>query len=436
LGKAPPAAIEASAEAQRVLGELARRDLQLTAARNHFEAAVRAGGAVPINEIPLGLVLLRSRLPAERGQGLQLLNKWTKDKTWGAIALRILVEDALEHDDRPALLQAAESLRAHPRVTVGDMPAWLLGLSRADSSRYEAALAQLEKDHAVSPEAAAQLLGWLNKIGRHADAVAWLRTLPPAAMQVPPLAPLAAEAFRGHGDWADLQAWTAGGNWGPETEFLRWTYGLLAARQLHDAARSDELWRTLYSHGQLNTGHALFAASSLYAWGQPADAEALWWRAAEQDGRNAIEALGALARHYQVQRDADGLYRAFRRLHLLQPAEPDIANNFAFYALLVGREQRIAEQVAEQINRYHPANDAYLATRAFALTQQGRFEAAMALLQAKASRAPNSSSLSFAYGLALAGAGRKNEARALLEKLPPTSLTTAEVELIKRSLGD
>jgi tetratricopeptide (TPR) repeat protein len=435
LNKQPADRLATSAEAQRLRGELARRELRLTEARDAFEVALKLDGGRAINEVPLGLILLRSKLAPERQRGLELLGHWTTDREWGPTALRTLLADAIEHNERPAMVRWAEALRGHPAVTVGDMPLWLQALARADATRYAAALAQLEKAHAVSPDAAAQLLGWLNQIGRSEDAVAWMKTLPAPAMHRPPLAALAAEAYRATGAWSELQAWTESADWGPATNFLRWTYGLAAARKLNDAARADEQWRTLYNHAQLNTGHALFAASTLYSWGFATEAEALWWRAGEQDGANAIEALGALARHYQVARDADGEYRAFRRLHLLQPQSPDIGNNFAFFALLLGREQRLAEQVARRNAEQYPENLNYLATFAFVSVQQGRYAEALARLQSKASLSGSSPGLGFVYGLALAGSGRKNEARAILDALPPASLTTSEVELIRQTLA-
>lgn len=435
LAKLPATTVAASPEAQRILGELARRELRFTEALGHFEAALKLEGPAAINEVPLGLILLKSKFPHERQRGLNLLGRWTVDQEWGPTALRTLLSDALERNDPDGMLRWAEQLRAHPQLTVSDMPLWLLAFARAAPDRYQAALAQLEKDHAVSPAAAAQLLGWLNQIGRSSDAVAWLKTLNAPALRVPPLAALAAEAFRANEAWGDLQAWTDTGDWGRDTDFLRWTYGFVAAKMLRDEPRADDLWRTLYSHAQLDTGHALFAASTLYAWGRIAEAETLWWRAADQDGGNAIQALGALARHYQVTRDADGQYRAFRRLHLLQPRDPAIANNFAFFGLLLGREDRLAAKVAQANFEMSPDNDVYLATQAFALVQQDRAAEALKLLQRKAVSAPDPG-LDFAHGLALAKVGRKSEARTLLEGLPPASLTILELDLIKSVLAD
>ena len=435
LERQPPGQIAASPEAQRILGEMARQDQRLTEARTHFEAALRLGGPVAINEVPLGMLLLHSTDASLRQRGLDLLAKWTGDLEWGTVALRQLLDDAMQRNDRDAMLRWAEALRAHPRCTVADMPYWLAAFGRSDEARYRAALAELEKNHAVSPPAAAQLLGWLNTIGRYADAVAWLKTLPQPALRRPPLAALAAEAFRGNGDWGDLLAWTDGGDWGSDTEFLRWTYAYAAASRLPDPARAEELRRTLSSHGQLNGGHALFAASTLFSWGFAREAEALWWLAAEQEGTNAITALGSLVRFYQVNRDAEGQYRAFRRLHSLQPQDAAIGNNFAFYALLLNREQRVAAQVARTNAEQYPDNLDYLATQAFSLTQQGRLADALALLRPKATLAARSPGIAFAYGLALAANGQKAEARPILERIPPATLTTTEVELIKQTLG-
>ena len=436
LASIPPEAQTGSPHVQRLRGELARRRGDLTAAQHYFTAAQRLEGPLAINEVPLGLVLLDSTDGAVRNHGLVLLAKWTADREWGPTALRTLLADAMNQGDRPAIGKWAEALRTHPGCTVADMPACLMALARVDESRYQEVLGNLERDHAATPQAAAQLLDWLNKIGRPADAIRWMRHLPADAMQRPPLAVIAAEAYRASGGWTELKAWTEDRNWGPDAEFLRWTYAMQAARMLADEPAAQALWRTLLSHAQLNGAHALFAAASLYSWGRSEEAVTLWSLAGEQEGKIAIDALGSLARHYQVQRDAEGQYRVFRRLHSLQTQDRDVANNFAFFAALTGREQAVAEKIARANLAAEPANLNYLATCAFTVLQQNRASEALALLRPWAAEASRSPALAFAYGLALAGNGRKAEAQRLLEGLPPSTLTGREVELIKSALID
>jgi len=425
---------EKSGFAQRLLGELARRIGDLSAAKNHFETASRLEGPAAVNEVPLGLVLLDSADAAERQRGIDLLAKWTGDREWGVTALRTLLSDALNRNDRGAMLKWGEALRTNPGCTVSDVPTCLRALSLADAARFAEVIAGMEKDHAVSPRAAADLLGWLNQIGRSDEAVRWMKTLPAQAMHRPPLAVLGAEALRATGAAKELEQWTEGGDWGTEVDFLRWAYGMQAARMLGNDKRAEELRRTLYEHAQLNGVHALFAASTIYGWGRTTEAEALWWRAAEQEGKIAIDALGSLARHYQVKRDADGQYRVFRRWHLLQPQEPAVANNFAFFAALNGREQRLAEQVARENLARDPNNPTYAATYAFALLAQGRAHEARRLLDPMAAEAGKSPALAFAYGLALASTGDRAAAAKLLNAIDPATLTAPETELIKSAL--
>jgi predicted Zn-dependent protease len=425
-----------SPHVQRLRGELARREGRLTPAMHYFEAARRLEGPAAINEVPLGLILLNAADPAERQRGLDLLRKWAADRDWGAAALRMLLEDAFTRDDRPALRQWAAALRAHPACTVADMPRCLLALAKADAPGYAAMLASLKKDHAATPQGAAQLLSWLNQIGRGADAVEWMRTLPAGPMQRPPLVVAAAEALRQAGDWSALRAWTEDKDWGPDANFLRWTYGLQAAHMLGENRPADELWSTLYSHAQVNGVHGLFAASQLYSWGREQEAEDLWWRVADQEGQVATEALGSLARLYQTRRDAEGQYRVFRQLHFLRPQDRAVGNNFAFFAALTDREPRPAEQASRENLAAEPGNPVYAATRAFVLLRQSQAGEALALLRPLASGADKSPALAFVYGLALAGTNRKAEARPLLTGLPPETLTLREVELIKSALAD
>ena len=428
LGKSP--------DAQRLLGEIARREERFDDTKRYFETALQLDGAVAVDEVPLGVILLNAKDPTERQRGVSLLEKWMSDPEWGAVVLRTLLADAQAHGDLVTMEKWAEALRRDSRFTNGDMPNYLATLTRANPSRFAEVLAGLEKDHSANPDSATRLLSWLNQIGQSEEAMRWAKTLPEAALRQPPLALAVAEALRKTAVWPDLQAWTQNGNWGAEGEFLRWAYGMKAARMLGNETSAAELWKTLYSHAQLNGVHALFAGSTLYSWGSEADAEALWWRAAEQEGTTAIEALGSLARHYQVHRDADGQYRVFRRLHVLRPNDASVGNNFSFFAALTGREQRIAEQIARENLKQQPQYPIYVATLAFNLFMQGRAAESLAMLTPLAAKNDPSPAFSLVHGLALAATGKKNEAHALLDKIPVNTLTIREVEIIQTSLGN
>lgn len=429
-----PADIAASAPAQRILGEIARRRFQLTAARDYFLAALHLDGPLAINEIPLGTVLINSTADAERQRGLGLLKKYAVDLEWGTNAMRTLLSDALAHDDRPAMVEWAERLRAHPRCTLGDVPNCLFALFRADATRFKSVLATLEQKHAVNADQVALLLDWLNQIGHPAESVRWALSLPPALTKKPPVIVTVAEAMRRTADWPALNTWIADGDWSHDVEFIRLAYAMLASRHLGDTVRTDQLWRTLQSGAQNNGVRALFTSNLLYSWGWQKESLDLLWSAAEQSGVS-LQALGALARHYQLQRDSVGQYQVFRRLYSLRSQDPDIANNYAFFATLTGNDLNTARKIAEEIYTTSPANSVYRATYAFVLFTQNRTTESLALIEPVAAQWHTSPAVAFAYGLALAGKNRKIEARPILDSIEPATLTLQEVALIKTALN-
>jgi Flp pilus assembly protein TadD len=238
------------------------------------------------------------------------------------------------------------------------------------------------------------------------------------------------------GDWRALQARVSQGDWGEDLDFLRWAYGMLAAHSLGDERRSDELWLQLSNHVQSNTVHAFFAGNTIYAWGMVEKSEALWWRVAEQSNNLALDALGALARHYQVNRDASGQYKVFNQLHVLRPQDEAVSNNLAFFAALTGNREQLAEQLSRENLARDPANKTYRATHSFVLLTRGRASEALKLIKPLAPEAKSSSAVAFAYGLALAATGEKTEAKAVLGALDPAAMTLRETQVIQASLGD
>jgi tetratricopeptide (TPR) repeat protein len=423
-----------SSRGQRILGELSRRQNNWAAARQHFELAGKLDGPAAVNEVPLGIVLLADGTPAERQRGRDLLAKWMEAPQWSVTCERTLLDDAIRRGDKPAMLDLANKLRANPKCTLGDIPVCLQALSLADETRFYEVLAGMKTKHAASAEDAALLLGWLNQIGRSRDAVTWAYTLPAALIQNPPGAVMVAEGLRLNADWDKLQAWTQGGNWGENIDSIRIAYGLLAAKKRGNSVLIGHLWDQLQKRTNDNGGRALFVADNLYAWGMNDEALTLLWKAADQRG-SSLQALGTLARHYQVNRDADGQYRVFRQLLTLRAKDPAILNNYIFFAALTGNNLTTLREQARANFEANPTNPDIRATLAFVLFVQERYPRALEVLQPVVDQWPTSPGIAFVYGLLLARTDTVENAQKVLASIDPTNLTTAEVELIRTTLG-
>jgi hypothetical protein len=432
-------AAQALPRSTRLSGEIARREQHFDDARDKFQAALQTdideGRQSPaIDEIPLGIVCLQTGSAADRSRGQALLAKWATDANWGVEALRALLADATAHRDRDSVSRWADALRVHPKCTLGDIPVCLRAFADFDPARYQAVLAPLEEKSRASPTNAAELLGWLTQIGQGAEAVRWGESLEPAAAGKPPVAQGIAEALRSTRRWTDLQAWVDRADWGHDLGFVGWAYGMLADRQLGDTAKADSLWQSLRTDASTSPAHALFVGDSLYAWGCPKEAAELLWAAAERPDL-AYQALGSLARLYQVQRDAAGQYRAFSRLNSMRPTDRKIANNFVYFAALTDSgSQTHNERVAEDNFTNESGNVVYRSTYAFVLAKAGQASRAMALMEPVSRDWKKSPAVAFAYGAALAGVGRKSEAKEVLDSLNPRALNPQEAELIRAEL--
>jgi tetratricopeptide (TPR) repeat protein len=431
-----PATARESPRALRLAGEVSRRSGHFADARDRFQEALRVdtdahARSVAIDEIPLGIASLQTGAAPDRTAGQALLAKWAPDPSWGVEALRALLADAVAHRDRDAAARWAESLRNHPRCTLGDIPVCLQAFAEFDPERYQAVLAPLEERSRSSPTQAAQLLGWLTQIGQGAEAVRWGESLDPASSRKPPVVVGIAEALRATRRWADLQDWVGRGDWGHDLGFVGWAYGMLAARQLGDGPKADALWQSLNADGSASPAHALFAGDSLVAWGYPTEAATLLWAAADRPDL-AYQALGSLARLYQVQRDAVGQYRAFSRLNAMRPDDRRIANNFAYFAALtdMGSQTR-NESIAEDNFTSEPTNVVYRSTYVFVLARSGQGSRAMALIEPVSSAWKTSPAVAFAYGSALASVGRKSDAKEVLDSLNPGDLGPMEADWIR-----
>jgi predicted Zn-dependent protease len=126
----------------------------------------------------------------------------------------------------------------------------------------------------------------------------------------------------------------------------------------------------------------------------------------------------------------------FRRLHSLRTNDAGIANNFACFAALTGRDLGEAGDIARKNFDQDPHNLLYRSTYALVLLAQDHAGEALTLLEPVAPRWPKSPALALPYGLALAAAGRKTSASEVLHSLDPATLTIQEEAMIKAALAE
>ncbi|MET0263541.1 MAG: hypothetical protein ABW223_11625 [Rariglobus sp.] len=421
-----------SARGRRLSGELARRNGTMDTARKHFEEALRLEPGVAVNEVPLGVTLLVATEPGDRDRGRDLLEKWTSDPQVGAEALRVLLVHSVQRSDQPAMRAQARALRSHPAATRTDVFNSLSALALSDEAEFTTALAEVKHAYAKNEESAAKLIEWLGGTGRASEAIVWSATLPDEFTARPPVAVATADVLRLSEDWSALRARTVNANWG-RLNRVRAGYQLMAERRLGNAVVADRIWETLLADVVTGGGETLFLAGAFYSWGLREEAVKLWWRCAEQPGV-AMAALGSLARHYQLQRDADGLHQTFNRLRALRSGDALIANNFAYLGLVLNRGRDQAYRISRENHLRYPENVLYRSTYCFALRSEGRVTEALELFEAVKEEIATRPEIAFSYGLTLLTAGRKEEAKAMLLRVDGAAVTLEEARIVTEAL--
>jgi thioredoxin-like negative regulator of GroEL len=440
LALLPPAAARASARALRARAEIAEHRGDPAAAREQWAAAVAVDAAtkdpaLAADEIRLGAVLLPSAKAEDRRRGAELLARraLARDQE-GRTALRILLSDSVRRKDSPAVMRWAETLRLHPLCTLEDLRACLLAANLADDAHFAAMLSSVRGTLATSQLRSAELLGWLTQMGRTREAGQWARSMNAADVASPPLFVAVAEALRQGSFWPDLEGWSGAADWSPEVALLQQAYHWEALEQLGKTGEADALMLQLQGRTEGNGPQALLVARMLYSWGRTAPALAILWRISA-DPRAGVGALGMLVRHYQVQRDAFGLYRAFAAWHRLRPQDRMVATGYSFFGSVCGRgNPSELEQVAADNLQADPGDDYARCGLALALAMDGKAGEALDRLSPIAANWRKSRAIAYVYGLALARAGRQAEAGKILGSIDPDTLTLRQAALSAEAL--
>src|SRR5207237_6348444 len=102
-------------------------------------------------------------------------------------------------------------------------------------------LEQLQKDASDDAVKIGALIGWMNSKNMSAEAVAWVKTLPPTLL-VKRTTPLnLAEAFIATSDWEGLRKFCAGMKW-DAFDYMRNALDARALRELGQVEESSHQW--------------------------------------------------------------------------------------------------------------------------------------------------------------------------------------------------
>ena len=366
-----------------VAGWLARAEGNLVEQEEQFAAAVRKEPQNDLYQFNLAALQIRSKDTEKRNDARDTLERLITIPQYRTGALRALLNDAVERNDRSAADSFAQQLQMSPEVTFGDYLLCLNFYQKLDEKKFRRVLEKVKPFAARNASDFSSLVDWMNQNGLAGDVVKWIDKLPTAKLSSPPASVAVADAYATVKNWSRLKRLTRSGNWS-DAEYLRLAYGAIAERHLRSGndpkSEFDTLWQSATGLSEDVPDHELTLARLAIKWQLMSQAEELWIRV-EENPTMRREALDNLRQLYRAKNDTTKLYTILQRLHESSPNEGPITADLARLALNLGENTESSYQLAKEAYDRAPNDVNCAVTYAFSLHRLGRNAEALAIIR-------------------------------------------------------
>src|SRR5438046_6726158 len=232
-----------------VAGWLARGEGNFAEQEEQFAAAVTKEPKNDLYQFNLAALQIRSKDAEKSKDARDTLERLITIAPYRTGALRALLNDAVERNDRTAADSFAQQLQMSPELTFGDYLLCLNFYRKLDEKKFRQLLEKVKPFAARNASDLASLIEWQNQNVLAGDVVKWVDKLPPARLSSPPVSVAVADAYATVKNWSHLKRWTRTGNWG-DAEYLRLGYSAIAERHLRSSNDSsiksefETLWQS------------------------------------------------------------------------------------------------------------------------------------------------------------------------------------------------
>ena len=368
-----------------VAGWLARAEGNFAEQEEQFAAAVKEEPKNDLYQFNLAALQIRSKDTEKSKNARDTLERLITIAPYRTGALRALLNDAVERNDRSAADSFAQQLQMSPEVTFGDYLLCLNFYRKLDEKKFRQVLEKVKPFAARNASDLASLIEWMNQNGLAGDVVKWIDKLPPARLSSPPVSVAIADAYATVKNWSRLKRWIRSGNWG-DAEYLRLAYDAIAEKHLRSGTDSsansefETLWQSATESSEDVPERELMLARLATKWHLANQAEELWVRV-EENPTMRREALDNLRELYRARDETTKLYAVLQRLHESSPNEVPITADLARLGLNLGENIESSHQLAKEAYD-RAANEVNCATTyAFSLHRLGRNAEALAIIQ-------------------------------------------------------
>jgi predicted Zn-dependent protease len=401
-------------------------------AEEHLLAAMQLAPTNIVAPLKLAALRLQASDTNRQQQARALLLALRTNSAAKADALRMLTEDAGRTGQGAAALGYAGELTKYSEE-FRDSLLRLQVVHRFQRDDYSAALVELKARAKANALQAYELAQWLRTSGQADDAEAWLKLVPEIVRQQLPLAPLYAGALDKEADWAGLETFVRGQNWG-RREALRLLFAARALRGRGNQLAASVEWRKAIKAADKDLPLLRDLLDIASAWNWETEVDELLWQIVNGWPKDQ-PAFVTLHTRLAKAGNTSGLRTLYARASQATPENLALKNNLAMTSLLLDARDKVGHQLARELYAAEPANPIVVSTYAFSLhlqKQPAEALAAFAKLKPEQLIEPNVAAY---YGLVLVANGRAAEAGKFLQAARQAKLLPEETALLARANG-
>jgi Tfp pilus assembly protein PilF len=349
------------------------------------------------------------------------------------IALRYLTIDASGHKSFAKAMDYSAEIVRDPAATETDKIEYLQLLHLANDANFAPWLASLKQAATRSPDDAFALGKWMALNENPTDALHWLESLPVTIQTNQPVPLIIADCHIVLKDWKGLVALVEPQDWAGANCF-RLALMALGQRSLQREAASEASWRKalrLASH-QPDRLARLSQVTSNWGW-DAENTEVLKELVAEFPKEKW--AVDQLVNKFYLAGNTRELAGLVAKIYAADTSNPRSKNNFANISLLRKADLDEAYRLAREAYNSSPENPFFASTYAYSLLLQKKPDEAVKIIGNLKPEYLQIPSIAAYYGVVEAQSGRKDLAKAPLERAAAANLLPEEKEMVRLAIA-
>ncbi len=369
-----------SAPYHDLVAQLANARDDIAEAEAHWKEAARFDPSSEEFRLRLASIQVRTLPIKERASALRTLEALAEKPKHRPVALRALIEEAMNRHDFPRARKLADTLVASPEARFGDRIGRLAMLRDQKAPEAREYLAQLRSESMGKPVEFTMLLSWMNQHNLPGLVSHWAPDLPSELTAKPPVALAIADAYGRGREWEKLRAHTETANW-RDFEHVRLAQLARALENFGNVVAAETTWGRAVAECQDRPDRFAGLVRLAQAWRWDDRAEIVL-RKLSADERTPVWMLDALWNMAKKTGDSAELYRLSRLIVKARPKNTAARNNFIRLSLLRRTNETVTNELAATLYKENPGDIACAITRALSLYFQDKVFEALQVMRA------------------------------------------------------